>query len=279
MARKARRVGQPHGAPDADAPAVGRLLASVFMRPSTRTRLSFETAMRQLGGSALTLNASDMQLKRGETIGDTARALACYVDAVSVRTGAHAELHEWTTGGIPVINALTAHLHPCQMLADVLTLHERCGGTAGKVVAWVGDGDNNVCRSWMQAAAAFNFSLRIAAPETLRSEDFVVDGDIRHMNDPREAVAGADVVVTDTWVSMDCDDPAARHRLLAPYQVNAELMARAAANAVFLHCLPAHRGEEVTDEVIDGPQSAVFQEAENRVHAQKAILLHCFGLI
>ena len=276
LARKQRRGSLPHGAPDADAPAAGRVLASVFMRPSTRTRISFEIAMKQLGGSTLTLDADAMQLKRGESIADTARALSQYVDIISVRTGAHAELHAWAdAASVPIVNALTAHLHPCQMLADVMTLHEHRNGAAGKMVAWIGDGDNNVCRSWMQAAALFNFSLRIAAPPSLRGEHFVVDADVRYFDDPHEAAAGVDAVVTDTRVSMDCADPDARNRLLEPYQVNAALMARAHADAIFLHCLPAHRGEEVTDDVLDGKQSAVWHEAANRVHAQKAVLLAC----
>jgi ornithine carbamoyltransferase len=262
-------------------PLAGRTLAMIFERPSTRTRVSFEVAMRQLGGDAIMLTADEMQLGRGETIADTARVLSRYVDAIMIRSLDHdavAELAEHAS--IPVINGLTRRSHPCQVLADVMTFEEHRGPIRGKTVAWSGDA-NNVLASWMHAAERFEFCLRIASPPELKPKKWLidwaksVDADITIGTDPEAAVKGADCVVTDTWVSMGDKDGQRRHNLLKRYQVNARLMAKANAEAVFMHCLPAHRGEEVTDEVIDGPQSVVFDEAENRLHAQKGILAWC----
>jgi ornithine carbamoyltransferase len=262
-------------------PLAGRTLAMIFERPSTRTRVSFEVAMRQLGGDVIMLTADEMQLGRGETIADTARVLSRYVDAIMIRTLDHeavAELAEHAT--IPVINGLTRRSHPCQVMADVMTFEEHRGPIRGKTVAWSGDA-NNVLASWMHAAERFEFSLRVASPPELKPKKWLtdwaksVDADISVGTDPEAAVKGADCVVTDTWVSMGDKNGQRRHNLLKRYQVNARLMAKAKPEAVFMHCLPAHRGEEVTDEVIDGPQSVVFDEAENRLHAQKGILTWC----
>ncbi|HZO46182.1 MAG TPA: ornithine carbamoyltransferase [Xanthobacteraceae bacterium] len=259
----------------------GKTLAMIFERPSTRTRVSFEVAMRQLGGDAMMLTADEMQLGRGETIGDTARVLSRYVDAIMIRTLDHdavAELAEHAT--IPVINGLTRRSHPCQVLADVMTFEEHRGPIRGKTVAWSGDA-NNVLGSWMHAAERFEFQLRVASPPELKPKKWLLDwaksadADIKIGSDPEAAVKGADCVVTDTWVSMGDKNGQRRHNLLKRYQVNARLMAKAKPDAIFMHCLPAHRGEEVTDEVIDGPQSVVFDEAENRLHAQKGILAWC----
>jgi ornithine carbamoyltransferase len=265
----------------ADRPLAGRTLAMIFERPSTRTRVSFEVAMRQLGGDAIMLTADEMQLGRGETIGDTARVLSRYVDAIMIRTLDHealAELARYAT--IPVINGLTRRSHPCQVLADVMTFEEHRGPIRGKTVAWSGD-CNNVLASWMHAAERFEFALRVASPPELKPKKWLADwakaadADIAIGTDPEAAVKGADCIVTDTWVSMGDKNGQRRHNLLKRYQVNARLMAKAKPEAVFMHCLPAHRGEEVTDEVIDGPQSVVFDEAENRLHAQKGILAWC----
>jgi ornithine carbamoyltransferase len=264
-----------------DRPLAGKTLAMIFERPSTRTRVSFEVAMRQLGGDVIMLTADEMQLGRGETIGDTARVLSRYVDAIMIRSLDHeavAELAEHAT--IPVINGLTRRSHPCQVMADVMTFEEHRGTIRGKTVAWSGDA-NNVLASWMHAAERFEFQLRVASPPELKPKkwllDWVKDADaeISVGTDPEAAVKGADCVVTDTWVSMGDKDGQRRHNLLKRYQVNARLMAKAKPEAIFMHCLPAHRGEEVTDEVIDGPQSVVFDEAENRLHAQKGILAWC----
>ena len=264
-----------------DRPLAGKTLAMIFERPSTRTRVSFEVAMRQLGGDAMMLTADEMQLGRGETIGDTARVLSRYVDAIMIRTLDHdavAELAQYAT--IPVINGLTRRSHPCQVLADVMTFEEHRGPIRGKTVAWSGDA-NNVLGSWMHAAERFEFQLRVASPPELKPKKWLVDwakstdADIKIGTDPEAAVKGADCVVTDTWVSMGDKNGQRRHNLLKRYQVNARLMAKAKPDAIFMHCLPAHRGEEVTDEVIDGPQSVVFDEAENRLHAQKGILAWC----
>ena len=264
-----------------DRPLAGKTLTMIFERPSTRTRVSFEVAMRQLGGDVITLTAEEMQLGRGETLSDTARVLSRYVDAMVVRTldpAALAELAHAAT--VPVINGLTRRSHPCQVLADVMTFEEKRGSIRGRTVAWTGDA-NNVLTSWMHAADRFKFKLRVATPPELRPEkklrDWIKDSkaDIAIMTDPEEAVAGADCVVTDTWVSMGDRDGASRHNLLKRYQVNARLMAKAKPDAIFMHCLPAHRGDEVTDEVMDGPQSVVFDEAENRLHVQKGILRWC----
>jgi len=262
-------------------PLAGKTLAMIFDKPSTRTRVSFDVAMRQMGGESITLTGQDMQLGRGETIADTARVLSRYVDAIMIRTldpDQVAEMEQYAT--IPVINGLTKRSHPCQVMADVMTFEEHRGRIDGHTVAWTGDG-NNVLASWMHAADRFNFSLRVATPPELKPEKRLIDwakgvkADIRLMSDPDEAVDGVDCVVTDTWVSMGDRDGASRHNMLKRYQVNARLMAKAKRNALFMHCLPAHRGEEVTDEVIDGPQSVVFDEAENRLHVQKGILAWC----
>jgi len=264
-------------------PLAGKTLAMIFDKPSTRTRVSFDVAMRQLGGDTLVLTGQEMQLGRGETIADTARVLSRYVDAIVIRTLDPADLQELARyATIPVINGLTKRSHPCQVLADVMTFEEHRGPIRGKRVAWTGDA-NNVLASWMHAAERFEFELRVATPAELAPKKSLLKwiatsgAAIRVGSDPDEAVAGADCVVTDTWVSMGDKDGARRHNLLRPYQVNPHLMAKAAPDAIFMHCLPAHRGQEVTDEVIDGPQSVVFDEAENRLHAQKGILAWCFG--
>jgi ornithine carbamoyltransferase len=259
----------------------GRTLAMIFDKPSTRTRVSFDVAMRQLGGGTIVLTGQEMQLGRGETIADTARVLSRYVDAIMIRTLDHDTLTELARHAtVPVINGLTRRSHPCQVLADVMTFEQHRGPIRGKTVAWTGDA-NNVLASWMHAAERFDFHLRVATPPELAPKKWLLDwvklsgAAIRIGSDPEEAVRGADCVVTDTWVSMGDKNGQRRHNLLKRYQVNATLMALAKADAVFMHCLPAHRGEEVTDEVIDGPQSIVFDEAENRVHAQKGILAWC----
>lgn len=281
-ARKAARIGAPKGRPDADAPMAGRVLAMIFEKSSTRTRVSFDMAMRQLGGSALVLNAGDMQLGRGETVADTARVLSRYVDGVMIRANRHADVEAFAAAAdVPVINGLTDKSHPCQIMADLQTLEEAGLTLKGARIAWVGD-CNNVANSFMHAAPKFGYSLAVATPpgydpatleiERARAEQ----GRIDHYRDPAEAVAGADVVVADTFVSMGDSDAERRLRDLAPYKVTDALMRKAAMKAAFLHCLPAHRGEEVDADVIDGPRSLVFDEAENRLHAQKAILAWCF---
>ena len=264
-------------------PLAGRTLAMIFEKPSTRTRVSFEVAMRQLGGEVIVLTGKDMQLGRGETIADTARVLSRYVDAIMLRTDTHEKLKEMAArASVPVINGLTADSHPCQLMADVLTFEEHRGPIAGQKVAWCGDG-NNVARSWIEAAARFGFTLRLATPDALRPPPELIawarsqGAVIELTDDPVAAVTGARCVVTDTWVSMSDDPNTSRHNLLAPYRVTAALMGAAAADAIFMHCLPAHRGEEVTEEVIDGPQSVVFDEAENRLHAQKGVLAWALG--
>ena len=278
---KACRKGAPRGAVESGAPLTGRLLAMIFEKPSTRTRVSFEVAMQQLGGGSIILSAQDMQLGRGETIADTARVLSRYVDAIMIRTGAHDELLTLAANAsVPVINGLTDRSHPCQLMADVMTYEEHNGPIAGRKIAWVGDG-NNVAQSWVQAAACFDFSIHLACPEGLGPDQEVIataraaGADIVVGDDPASAVDGADCVVTDTWVSMGDKDAERRVKLLTPFQVNAGLMARADSSALFMHCLPAHRGEEVTADVIEGPQSVVWDGAENRLHAQKAVLAWC----
>lgn len=263
------------------APLRGRTLAMIFDRPSTRTRVSFDVAMRQLGGESITLTSQEMQLGRGETIADTARVLSRYVDAIMIRTLEHETLIELARHAtVPVINGLTRRSHPCQVLADVMTFEEHRGRIRGRTVAWTGDA-NNVLTSWMHAAERFDFQLRVATPPELAPKKWLTSwvknsGAAIHIGtDPEEAVKGADCIVTDTWVSMGDKDGPRRHNLLKRYQVNARLMARAKPDALFMHCMPAHRGEEVTDEVIDGAQSVVFDEAENRLHAQKGILAWC----
>jgi ornithine carbamoyltransferase len=284
-ARKAARLGWPKGQVDPDAPAAGRTLAMIFEKNSTRTRFSFDAAMRQLGGDVIISNAHEMQLGRGEPIEDTARVLSRMVDAVMIRANDHEDVERLAmASGVPVINGLSDKGHPCQIMADILTIEEHRGSVAGKTLAWVGDG-NNVCASFIHAAPKLGFKLKIASPAIYHPD--LVDlaraaeqrGQVSTTEDPREAVRGADVVITDTWVSMGDTDHDERLDALEPYQVDAALMALAAPNAVFLHCLPAHRGEEVTDEVIDGPASLIWDEAENRLHAQKSILAWCFGKI
>jgi ornithine carbamoyltransferase len=264
-------------------PLEGRTLAMIFDKPSTRTRVSFDVAMRQLGGAAILLTGQEMQLGRGETIADTARVLSRYVDIILIRTLNHDTLTELARHAtVPVINGLTRRSHPCQVLADVMTFEEHRGPIRGKTVAWTGDA-NNVLASWMHAAERFDFRLRVATPPELAPKKWLLDWvessgpAIQIGRDPEEAVKGSDCVVTDTWVSMGDKDGQRRHNLLKRYQVNARLMALANPGAVFMHCLPAHRGEEVTDAVIDGPQSVVFDEAENRLHAQKGILAWCLN--
>ncbi len=265
-------------------PLAGKTIALIFDKPSTRTRVSFEVAMRQLGGDVIVMSSRDTQLGRGETIADTARVLSRYVDAIMMRTDAPEKLAEMAAyATVPVINGLTAASHPCQLMADVLTFEEHRGPIAGQVVAWCGDA-NNVARSWIEAAALFSFTLRIATPEPEKlPADLIAwarskGAAIELVYDPEVAVAGARCVVTDAWVSMADDDTAgSRHNILAPYQVTEALMAKAAPDAIFMHCLPAHRGEEVTEGVIDGPQSVVFDEAENRLHAQKGVLAWTMG--
>ena len=259
------------------------VLGMIFEKPSTRTRVSFHVAMRQLGGQSIMLNHTDLQLGRGESIADTARVLSRYLDIIMIRAHAHAtllSLAEYAT--VPVVNGLTDISHPCQVMADIMTFEETIGPIKGRTVAWIGDG-NNVAASWMHAAVQFGFSLRIACPDALRPQDDVIawvreaGGDVIVTTDAREAAAGVDCVVTDTWVSMGQSDAARRKKLLKPYVVDAALMKTAASKAVFMHCLPAYRGHEVTADVIDGPQSVVWDEAENRLHAQKAILAWCLG--
>lgn len=260
-------------------------LAMIFEKPSTRTRVSFEVGMTELGGTALYLGKNDIQIGHGESIPDTARVLSRFVDAIMLRCHGHETLTELAKyADVPVINGLTDYNHPCQLMADILTFEEHAGPIAGKTAAWVGDG-NNMANSWIVAAQRFGFTLRLACPYALRPCAQTVEwalengAKIQLCETAEEAVAGADAVVADTWVSMGQSGAEERKKLLTPYQVNGALMAKAAKNALFLHCLPAHRGEEVTDEVLDGPQSVVFDEAENRLHVQKAILLWCIGLI
>ncbi len=264
-------------------PLAGKTIALIFEKPSTRTRVSFEVAMRQLGGDVIVLSGKETQLGRGESVADTARVLSRYVDAIMLRTDRHEKLEEMAKyATVPVINGLTESSHPCQLMADVLTFEEHRGPIAGQVVAWCGDG-NNVARSWIEAAVRFGFTLRLATPDELRPPQALLDwaaaegAKIELTDDPQAAVAGARCVVTDTWVSMSDDPNESRHNLLAPYRVTSALMAKAAPDAIFMHCLPAHRGEEVTAEVIDGPQSVVFDEAENRLHAQKGVLAWALG--
>jgi ornithine carbamoyltransferase len=259
----------------------GKTIALVFEKNSTRTRVSFEIGMHQLGGKAIVLNADDTQLGRGETVEDTARVLSRMVDAVMIRALKHETVTAFAAAGdIPVINGLTDKSHPCQIIADLMTLEERGTKLEGATIAWVGDG-NNVAASFIHAAPAFGFKLRLGCPTMYRPPETVLaaakarGADVTWTDDVNEAVAGSDVVVADTWVSMGDTDRETRMQALGPYQVDGALMKRAKTSAIFLHCLPAHRGEEVTADVIDGPQSAVFDEAENRIHAQKAILLWC----
>jgi len=262
-------------------PMTGRILAMIFDKPSTRTRVSFEVAAKKLGGDAVVLSSRDMQLGRGETIADTARVLSRYVDAIMIRTDAHAKLLEMAEyASVPVINGLTDASHPCQIVADILTIEERKGPIHELKLAWSGDA-NNVATSLIHAAVRLGFRLDLACPAEMAPKPELLRwvaehrGRVRVTRDPFEAVQGADAVLTDTWVSMGDVEVERRHALLTPYRIDGRLMAAAKPDAIFLHCLPAHRGEEVTAEVIDGPQSVVFDEAENRLHAQKAILAWC----
>ncbi len=279
-ARKNARAGSARGALDADKPLDGKMLALIFDKPSTRTRVSFDVGMQQLGGRTLMLTGAEMQLGRGETMADTARVMSRYVDAIMIRTLDQDMLHEMAeNASVPVINGMTKLSHPCQVLADVMTFEEKKGSIRGRKVAWTGD-SNNVLASWVHAAARFGFELHVATPKELAPRELLRQwaeasgAKVVFGEDAEKAATGADCIVTDTWVSMgDEDTTKQRHNLLKPYQVNERLMSHAAKDALFMHCLPAHRGEEVTDEIMDGPHSVVFDEAENRLHAQKAILV------
>jgi ornithine carbamoyltransferase len=283
--RKAARQGWPKGKADADAPLAGHTLAMVFEKNSTRTRTSFEMAMKQLGGDSIFMASGQMQLGRGESIADTARVLSRYVDAIMIRTDDHAKVEELAHhASVPVINGLTDLSHPCQIVADLLTITEHGKALPGLELAWLGDG-NNVLNSIVEAAGLFKFNVRIAVPQGYESDDSFIESaraagaNVTLTRDAAEAVSGADVIVTDTWVSMGQEHAHNKIAAMMPYQVNEQLMAMAKGDAKFLHCLPAHRGEEVTDAVIDGPQSVIWDEAENRLHAQKSILRWCFGQI
>ncbi|MFM9852341.1 MAG: ornithine carbamoyltransferase [Sphingomonadaceae bacterium] len=283
--RKAARAGWPKGKVDADAPLAGHTLAMIFEKSSTRTRVSFDMAIRQLGGTSIVMDGGSMQLGRGETIADTARVLSGYVDAIMIRTDDHAKVEDMAAhASVPVINGLTDFSHPCQIVADMLTVIE--GGTAlpGSEWAWLGDG-NNVLNSIIEAAGLMKFRVRAGCPQGYSPDPAVMaaaraaGGTVDICEDAAAAVAGADVVVTDTWVSMGQEHVHNKLGAMMPFQVTSALMSRAKPQAMFLHCLPAHRDEEVTADVIDGPQSRIWQEAENRLHAQKSILLWAFGLI
>ena len=282
---KNARAGLPKGALDADAPLAGQMVALIFEKPSTRTRVSFDVGVRQMGGQTMVLSGQDMQLGHGETIADTARVLSRYVDMIMIRTFEEATLQEMAEyASVPVINGLTNRTHPCQIMADILTFEEHRGPIAGKKVVWSGDG-NNVCASFIHAAGQFGFDLTFTGPPTLDPEAvFVEEARAKGVNitierDARAAVEGADLIVTDTWVSMHDPQSARerRHNQLRPYQVNQDLMSLAKPDALFMHCLPAHRDEEATSAVMDGPNSVIFDEAENRLHAQKAVMRYCLG--
>jgi len=264
-------------------PLQGKSLAMIFDKPSTRTRVSFDVGMRQLGGETIVLSSNDMQMGRGETIADTARVLSRMVDAIMIRTTEHERLIEFARyATVPVINGLTDDTHPCQIMADIMTIEEHLGPVSEQKIAWVGDG-NNVLTSMIHGAARFGYELEVATPRNRRPNPDILEwaknegARVTVTADPHKAVAKAQCVVTDTWVSMGEEEDVAGHNVFQPYQVNAELMAQADEKAIFMHCLPAHRNEEVTDEVIDGPQSVVFDEAENRLHVQKGILAWCFA--
>ncbi|NTS64729.1 ornithine carbamoyltransferase [Sphingomonas sp. HHU CXW] len=282
LTRKQARAGWPKGKVDADAPLSGRVLAMIFEKNSTRTRVSFDMAIRQLGGKSIVMEAGQMQLGRGETVADTARVLSGYVDAIMIRTDDHAKVEEMAHyASVPVINGLTDASHPCQIMADLLTIIESGKSLPGLKVAWLGDG-NNVLASIVEAAGLMHFDVVAACPQGFQPEEEAItraSGRARVVADPREAVEGADIVVTDTWISMGQAQADAKLAAMMPYQVDAALMAHAKPDAKFLHCLPAHRGEEVTPDVIDGAQSLIWAEAENRLHAQKAVLRWCFGQI
>ncbi len=286
LAMKAARLGRPKGEPDREQPLAGRMVALIFEKPSTRTRVSFDVGVRQMGGQTLVLSGADMQLGHGETIADTAQVLSRYVDLIMVRTFEEATLLEMADHAtVPVINGLTNRTHPCQIMADVMTYEEHRGPIAGRKVVWSGDG-NNTCASWLHAAGQFGFDLTFTGPETLDPEPSVLEfargRGVKALivRDPEAAVAGADVVVTDTWVSMHDPQSARerRHNQLRGYQVNEALMAKAKPDALFMHCLPAHRDDEATSAVMDGPHSVIFDEAENRLHAQKAVMRWCLGV-
>jgi ornithine carbamoyltransferase len=285
-AMKSKRNGRPKAAPDDELPLKDRMVALIFEKPSTRTRVSFDVGVRQLGGQTMVLSGSDMQLGHGETIADTARVLSRYVDMIMIRTFDEAVLEEMAEfASVPVINGLTARTHPCQIMADIQTFEEHRGPIAGKKVVWAGDG-NNVCASFLHAAGQFGFDLTFTGPVQLDPEmEFVgfarnQGSTITIERDPFKAVEGADLIVADTWVSMHDAQSAKerRHNMLRPYQVNAKLMEAAKPDALFMHCLPAHREEEVTSEVMDGPHSVIWDEAENRLHAQKAVMRWCLGV-
>ena len=282
-AGRMKNAGRPD--PGDAKPLAGKILAMIFEKPSTRTRVSFDVGMRQLGGETIILSSGDTQMGRGETIADTARVLSRYVDAIMIRTTTHEKLLELAKyATVPVINALTDDTHPCQIMADVMTFEEHRGSIKNKKITWTGDG-NNVLNSFVHASAKFDFDLAIATPPGRTPDQRYLDwGKINGArvsigHDAQIAVKGSDCVVTDTWVSMGEEDSAEGHNTFQPYQVNADLMQKANSDAVFMHCLPAHRGEEVTDEVMDGPQSIIFDEVENRLHAQKAILAWCLGQV
>ncbi len=281
--KRAFKNGKSNGQPQINQPLAGKTLVMIFEQPSTRTRVSFEVGIQQLGGHAVVLGETDSQLGRGETIADTARVLSRYGDAIMIRTDDPQKLSELAEyASIPVINGLTSNSHPCQIMADIMTFEEHRGSIAGKTIAWSGDG-NNMVTSWVHAAVRFGFTLRLACPDQFRPDPSLLDwaaaeqGDVMLTNDPEEAVKDADLVTTDVWVSMGDDDAKTRQQNLAPYQVNEGLMALAKKDALFMHCLPAHRGEEVSAAVIDGPQSVVWDEAENRLHVQKGIIAWCLS--
>jgi ornithine carbamoyltransferase len=269
----------------AEKPLDGKMLAMIFEKPSTRTRVSFDVGMRQLGGETLFLSGTEMQLGRAEAIGDTAKVLSRYVDAIMIRTTDHRRLLELAEHAtVPVINGLTDDTHPCQIMADIMTFEEHAGPVKGKTIAWTGDG-NNVLHSFVEGSARFGYRMNMAVPLGSEPDDRILNwarnngGDIKLYHEAEQAVAGAHCVVTDTWVSMNQEHRARGHNVFQPFQVNAALMAKADKDALFMHCLPAHRGEEVTDDVIDGKQSVVFDEAENRLHAQKSVLAWCLGAL
>jgi len=285
-AMKQARLGRPKGAPDNDQPLAGHMVALIFEKPSTRTRVSFDVGVRQMGGETMVLSGNDMQLGHGETIADTARVLSRYVDMIMIRTFDETVLTEMADyADVPVINGLTDRTHPCQIMADVMTFEEHRGPIAGKKVVWTGDG-NNVCASFLHAAGQFVFNFTFTGPSQLDPEEAFM-GFARKMGstvtverDPFKAVENADLIVADTWVSMHDSQSSKerRHNMLRPYQVNEDLIGHAKPDALFMHCLPAHREEEVTSAVMDGPQSVIFDEAENRLHAQKAIMRWCLGV-
>jgi ornithine carbamoyltransferase len=283
--RKAARAGWPKGKTDADAPLAGHTLAMIFEKSSTRTRVSFDMAMRQLGGTTVVMDAGGMQLGRGETIADTARVLSGYCDAIMIRTDDHTKIEEMAAhASIPVINGLTDLSHPCQIMADLLTLIENGKALPGLTVAWLGDG-NNVLHSIIEAAGLMQFNVRVGCPQGYEPDASFIEAarargaNIELFETAEETVAGADVVITDTWISMGQEHVHNKLAAMMPFQVTERLMSKAKADALFLHCLPAHRDEEVMAAVIDGPQSRIWQEAENRLHAQKSILLWAFGLL